>query len=73
MSGRGRFRFYVLCGACSFMTGPARTEGIAAKLWNAATPLEASVKPKRARRQKGVTAPARTPPRRAKRVPRART
>ena len=38
--GRGRFRFYVDCGACIFMTEPARTEGIAAKLWNDAKPLK---------------------------------
>jgi hypothetical protein len=36
--GRGRFRFYVDCGACVFMTEAARTEGIAAKLWNEAKP-----------------------------------
>jgi hypothetical protein len=36
--GRGRFRFYVLCEACAFMTEPARTLGIAAKLWNEAKP-----------------------------------
>ena len=31
---RGKFRFYVVCNACSFMTAVARTPGIAAKLWN---------------------------------------
>lgn len=36
---RGKFRFYVICGACSFMTAVARTQGIAAKLWNEAKPL----------------------------------
>jgi hypothetical protein len=35
---RGQFRFYVVCGACSFMTPVARTEGIALRLWNAAKP-----------------------------------
>jgi hypothetical protein len=34
----GRFRFYVSCKACPFMTEPARTPGIAAKLWNDAKP-----------------------------------
>jgi hypothetical protein len=38
--GRGRFRFYVLCEACTFMTEPARTQGIAAKLWNEAKPAQ---------------------------------
>jgi ssDNA-binding Zn-finger/Zn-ribbon topoisomerase 1 len=38
--GRGKFRFYVICGACSFMTPVARTEGIAAKLWNEAKPAK---------------------------------
>jgi hypothetical protein len=36
--GRGRFRFYVVCGSCAFMTDPARTEGIALKLWSEAKP-----------------------------------
>jgi hypothetical protein len=36
--GRGKFRFYVICGACQWMTSISRTEGIAAKLWNEAKP-----------------------------------
>ena len=32
-AGHGRFRFYASCMSC-FMTQVARTEGIAAKLWN---------------------------------------
>ena len=30
--GRSRFRYYVICGACQWMTAIARTEGIAANL-----------------------------------------
>jgi hypothetical protein len=37
---RGRFRFYVYCAACTFMTEPARTEGIATNLWNDAKPAK---------------------------------
>jgi hypothetical protein len=50
--GRGRFRFYVFCGACTFITEPARTQGIAAKLWNEAKP--AREKPARSGRRGGV-------------------
>jgi hypothetical protein len=39
----GRFRFYVSCTACSFMTAMARTEGIAVKLWNEAKSAKRSV------------------------------
>ena len=37
-SGRGRFRYYVTCKACVFMTEVARTAGIAVKLWNEPKP-----------------------------------
>jgi hypothetical protein len=37
-SGHGRFRYYVTCKACVFMTNTARTAGIAVKLWNEAKP-----------------------------------
>lgn len=37
--GRGKFRYYVSCGACVFLTALARTEGIAVKLWNEAKPV----------------------------------
>ena len=49
---RGRFRFYVVCGACAFMTDPARTEGIALKLWNEAKPLKGSAAPNQRRTKK---------------------
>jgi ssDNA-binding Zn-finger/Zn-ribbon topoisomerase 1 len=32
----GRFRHYVDCTECPFMTEPARAAGIAVKLWNEA-------------------------------------
>jgi hypothetical protein len=47
--GRGKFRCYAICGACSFMTQPVRAEGIAAKLWNEAKPARSNRKA-RARR-----------------------
>ena len=34
--GSGRFRYY--CASCIFMIYPARTEGVAVKLWNEAKP-----------------------------------
>ena len=37
-SGRTRFRYYVTCKACPFMTDLARTSAIAVKLWNEAKP-----------------------------------
>lgn len=33
-AGAGRFRYYVTCTACPFMTEVVRTEGVAVKLWN---------------------------------------
>ena len=40
-AGRSPFRsrFYVICLGCGFMTPVARTEGIAAKMWNEAKPI----------------------------------
>ena len=37
-SGRTRFRYYVACKACPFMTDLARTPAVAVKLWNEAKP-----------------------------------
>jgi hypothetical protein len=39
-SGRGRFRYFVTCKACVFMTSIARTADIAVKLWNEAKPAK---------------------------------
>ena len=46
-SGRGRFRYYVTCKACVFMTEIARTAGIAVKLWKEAKPAPAKKRGKR--------------------------
>ena len=34
--GSGRFRYLVICGACSWSAGPARIKDAAVKLWNEA-------------------------------------
>ena len=36
--GSGRFRYLVICGACAWSAGPARTKDVAVKLWNEAKP-----------------------------------
>ncbi len=36
--GSGRFRYLVICGACGWSAGPARTKDVAVKLWNEAQP-----------------------------------
>ena len=40
-TGAGRFRYYVTCRSCVFMTDRARTVGVALKLWNEAKPVGA--------------------------------
>ena len=54
--GRGKFRHYVICGGCQWMTAISRTEGIAAKLWNEAKP--AKEKPARSGRRGGKRTPS---------------
>ena len=39
--GSGRFRYLVMCGACAWSAGPARTKDVAVKLWNEARTLKA--------------------------------
>ena len=39
-SGRTRFRYYVTCKACPFMTHLAKTSAVAVKLWNEAKPAQ---------------------------------
>ena len=41
-SGRTRFRYYVTCKACPFMTHLAKTSAVAVKLWNEAKSHKAS-------------------------------
>jgi hypothetical protein len=36
--GSGRFRYLVICGACAWSAGPARSKDVAVKLWNEAKP-----------------------------------
>jgi len=38
--GSGRFRYLVICGACSWSPGPARFRDAAVKLWNEPKPVE---------------------------------
>ena len=38
----GRLRYYVSCRECIFMTAPARSVGVAVKLWNEAKPATKS-------------------------------
>ena len=41
----GRFRHLVICGACAWSAGPARTKDVAVKLWNEAKPAAKRLAP----------------------------